>query len=139
MRKTGDYFLANDLLQESFTRYLKHYGDREKNAALLYGIARNLTIDALRKQARAPHVPLEDDYPQGRDTERYFMVRDEYRRVLKAFQQLDVDERDILALAVSQDLLYREIAEVVGISEANVKVKIHRARMKLRDILRKGL
>ena len=139
MRKTGDYFLASDLLQESFARYLKHYGDREQNAALLYTIARNLTIDALRKEARAPHVPLADDHPQGGDAERYFMVRDEYRKVLKAFQQLDVDERDILALVVSQDLLYREIAEVVGISEANVKVKIHRARVKLRNIIRKGL
>jgi RNA polymerase sigma-70 factor (ECF subfamily) len=139
MRKTGDYFLASDLLQESFARYLKHYGEREQNAALLYTIARNLTIDALRKEARAPHLPLEGNHPQEGDAERYFMVRDEYRKVLKAFQQLDVDERDILALVVSQDLLYREIAEVVGISEANVKVKIHRARVKLRNIIRKGL
>ena len=138
MRKTGDYFLASDLLQESFTRYLKHYGQREQSAALLYTIARNLTMDSHRKRARNPHVSLEDDPPQDKDTEHNFMVRDEYRRVLNAIQQLDVDERDILALAVSKDLLYREIAEVVGISEANVKVKIHRARVKLRDIIQKG-
>ena len=138
MRKTGDYSLASDLLQESFTRYLEHYGDREQNAALLYTIARNQTIDALRKQARMPHLPLELDL-QGGDTERYLMVRDEYRRVLEAFQKLDDDERDVLALAVGKDLVYREIAAVVGISEANVKVKIHRARVKLRDIIRKGV
>jgi RNA polymerase sigma-70 factor (ECF subfamily) len=136
MRRTGDYFLASDILQESFTRYLKRYGEREQNAALLYTIARNLVLDTVRKRARAPHFPLEEE-PQGGDTEHHLMVRDEYRRFLKAFQQLDDDERDVLALAVGDDLLYREIAEVVGTSEANVKVKVHRARTKLREIIRK--
>ena len=138
MRKTGDYFLASDVMQESFARYLKNYGKREHTAALLYTIARNLTIDALRKQNRLPHSHLTGDQIQSGQGEDDFMVRDEYRRVLNAFQQLDVDERDILALAVSSDLLYRDIAKVIGTSEANIKVKIHRARLKLREIMRKG-
>jgi RNA polymerase sigma-70 factor (ECF subfamily) len=137
MRRTGDYFLASDILQESFARYLKRYGEREQNTALLYTIARNLAIDAVRQRARNPHYSLEGEL-QGGDPEQYFMVREDYQRVLKAFQQLDDDERDVLALAVTDDLLYREIAQVVGISEANVKVKIHRARVKLREIMRKG-
>jgi RNA polymerase sigma-70 factor (ECF subfamily) len=138
MRKTGDYFLASDLLQESFARYLKSYGEREQKPALLYTIARNLTIDARRRQARSPHLALKGDHPTDGVGEHYFMVRDEYRRVLKALEQLDSDERDILALVVSQDLTYREIAKIIGISEANVKVKIHRARGKLREIIGKG-
>ena len=36
------------------------------------------------------------------------------------------------------DLSYREIASLVGISEANVKVKVHRARLKLRKKLKEG-
>ncbi len=66
------------------------------------------------------------------------MVRSEYRRVLSAMQSLDEDEREILALAAGEDLTYREIASLVGISEVSVKVKVHRARLKLREKLKEG-
>ena len=52
-----------------------------------------------------------------------------------ALQKLDDDERDILSLILSSDLSYREIATIAGISEANVKVKVHRARIKLKKML----
>ncbi len=63
------------------------------------------------------------------------MIRDEYRRVLAAMQQLESSERDCLALVVSSDLSYREIAALTGTSEANIKVKVHRARVKIKKIL----
>ena len=63
------------------------------------------------------------------------MVRDEYRRTLSAMQHLDEVERDFLSLVVSSDLSYREIAEIHHTSEQNVKVRVHRARVKLRGIL----
>jgi RNA polymerase sigma-70 factor (ECF subfamily) len=66
------------------------------------------------------------------------MVREEYRQVLAAMQTLEADERDILALAVSSQMSYREISTITGISEANVKVKVHRARTKLRQIIQAG-
>ena len=65
------------------------------------------------------------------------MVRQEYRQVLAGMQKLNRDERDILALTLSGELSYKEIASIVGISQGNVKVKVHRARVKLREILRK--
>jgi RNA polymerase sigma-70 factor (ECF subfamily) len=65
-------------------------------------------------------------------------VREEYRQVLSAMQELAKDERDILALVISGDLSYREIASIAGISEANVKVKVHRARLKLKKFLGMG-
>ena len=50
-------------------------------------------------------------------------------------RRLEDDERDLLSLVVSSELSYREIGEIAGLSEANVKVKIHRARKKLRTFL----
>ena len=64
------------------------------------------------------------------------MVREDYRRMLEAFQQLNRSEREILSLVVSSGLGYRAVGEIVGTSEANVKVKVHRARLKLRTILK---
>jgi RNA polymerase sigma-70 factor (ECF subfamily) len=66
------------------------------------------------------------------------MVKQEYRRVLAALQGLKTDERDILALAISDGLSYRDIAAITDISVENVKVKVHRTRLKLKAILQRG-
>lgn len=137
MRCTGDYYLSGDIMQESFTRYLERYGHNPSSPALLYTIGRNLLFDSARKQSRKNVPEIEgQDIPD--DTERYLLVRDEYRNVLAAMQQLESSERDILALTVSSRLSYRDIASIVGISEANVKLKVHRARIKLKKIIQAG-
>ena len=70
------------------------------------------------------------------DQDHRLMIRSEYRRVLAAMASLEENEREILSLAAGGDLSYSEIASLVGISEGNVKVKVHRARLKLRQILK---
>ena len=137
MRSTGDYYLAGDIMQESFTRYLERYGKDSESAALLYTIGRNLIYDNARKQKRNAQLQPDQNNPVD-DHDHYLMVREQYRQVLSAMQTLEADERDILALAVSSELSYREISSIAGISEANVKVKVHRARAKLRRIIQAG-
>ena len=137
MRRTGDYYLSGDILQESFARYLERYGDNEANAALLYTIARNAVIDGHRKQGREAPLFEEQAHPQH-NPETRMAVREEYRRVLAAMQKLAPEERDALSLVVSSDLSYREIARVTGTSEGNVKVRVHRARVKLRKMMNTG-
>ena len=137
MRSTGDYYLASDIMQESFTRYLERYGKDPQSAALLYTIGRNLIYDNARNQKRNAQLQSDQNNPVD-DHEHYLMVREQYRQVLSAMQTLESDERDILALTVSSQLSYREISSITGISEANVKVKIHRARAKLRQIIQAG-
>jgi len=124
-------------MQESFTRYLEGYGKNSESAALLYTIGRNLIYDNARKQRRNAQLQLDPDNPND-DHEHYLMVREQYRQVLSAMQTLQTDERDILALTVSSQFSYREISSIVGISETNVKVKVHRARAKLRQIIQAG-
>lgn len=63
------------------------------------------------------------------------MVREDYRRVQAALQKLTPEERDALSLTISSDLSYREIARVTGASEGNIKVRVHRARMKLKKMM----
>ena len=136
MRLTGDYYLSNDILQESFTRCLEHYGSRTRNVSLLYTIARNTLFDHFRRSRRDYHQ-VENLEDTTNNQEHALMVREEYRQVLAGMQKLDKDERDILALTLSGELTYKEIASILSISQGNVKVKVHRARTKLREILRK--
>jgi RNA polymerase sigma-70 factor (ECF subfamily) len=137
MRMTGDYYLSGDIMQESFTRYIEHYGNKAPRKTLLFTIARNALFDHKRKQKRSVQIngnPSEN----SSDGVHTIMVRSEYQQVLSAMKELEDSEREILAFAVSSDLSYREIASVVGISEANVKVKVHRARVNLKKILAQG-
>jgi RNA polymerase sigma-70 factor (ECF subfamily) len=137
MRSTGDYYLAGDILQESFTRYLEKYGEEAPRPALLYTIARNAVVDGYRKQGRDTPL-LDEQEPSANNPETDMMVREDYRRVLAAMQELEPEERDILSLVVSSGLPYRKIARIAGTSEANVKVRVHRARVKLKKMMNTG-
>jgi RNA polymerase sigma-70 factor (ECF subfamily) len=131
IRKTGNYDLSCDIVQESFTRLLRVYGRNEQKPALLYTIARNALLDHFRKSKR--NEPLDFEQTDvSLDPEKRFIVQETYRKVLSAFQRLDEEEKDVLSLAVSGDFSYREIGKIAGISEGSVKVKIHRARVKLK-------
>jgi RNA polymerase sigma-70 factor (ECF subfamily) len=134
IRRSGDYHLGCDIMQESFIRLYEKYTAENYTPQLLYTIGRNLVLDSLRKRKWSP-TPLVDDDQPAESQEHYLMVRDEYHRVLAAMRHLEDDERDLLSLVVSSEMPYRELARITGISEANVKVKIHRARKKLRAYL----
>ena len=134
MRNTGDYHLSSDILQESFTRYLEKYGEENLSPTLLYTIARSVVIDGYRKNKHDVQLNTEPANPQT-NPERHFMVREDYRRVLAALQKLSTEERDALSLTISSNLSYREIAQVTGTSEGNIKVRVHRARLKLKKTM----
>jgi RNA polymerase sigma-70 factor (ECF subfamily) len=137
MRMTGDYHLASDIMQESFTRFLERYGQKAPNTALLFTIARNIFLDHFRRQGHGGSF-AEDPIDSSASQEDGLMVKQEYRRVLAALQELKTDERDILTLAISDGLSYRDIAAIADISVENVKVKVHRTRLKLKKILHRG-
>lgn len=137
LRKSGNYHLATDVMQESFTRYLECYSEREYNPALLFTIGRNILLDHIRKNRST--ISYEDEEHGGTiDQEHVYQIRAEVRQVLTALQQMDEEERDILSLLVTSGLSYREIAKITGHSESNIKVKIHRSRIKLKKILKDG-
>ena len=135
LRKTGNYQLSADIMQESFVKYLEMYKTRERSTALLFTISRNLLIDQFRRQR--PETEFKDEkYSSSNGQEQQYLIREEARRVLDAIQQLDKEDADILSLVVTSNLSYAEISKVTKLSEANVKVRVHRSRLKLRDILK---
>jgi RNA polymerase sigma-70 factor (ECF subfamily) len=137
IRITGDYHLSMDIMQESFTRYLERYAKDTRNVSLLYSIARNYFLDHRRRDKRH-HLLEEDQKDYSSDQADNLQIKQEYHQVLEAMKYLENDERGILALVLTGDLSYREIASIVGISETNVKVKVHRARVRLKKILKRG-
>ncbi len=132
MTRNGD--TARDILQECARRCLEHYRGREITPPLLFAIARNLFVDHLRKASRL--TLLEESHPDTLPSpERTAIVQDQFRRVLEGLQTLGQEERDILSMIVSSGLPYEEIARIQGTTVSNIKVKVHRARTKLRRYL----
>jgi RNA polymerase sigma-70 factor (ECF subfamily) len=138
MRMSGNYELSRDILQETFARFLEHYSNSNASASLLFTIARNALVDHWRKQKNHSVFDEEQHHSNGASPERSVLIKENYRKMLDAFKTLPEDEREVLSLAVSSELPYSEIAVIMDLTEANVKVKIHRARQKLREIIQGG-
>lgn len=137
MRISGDYHLSMDIMQESFTRYFERYAKETRNVSLLYTIARNHFLDHKRREGR--EASLEGDFEDTQASQMDLMqIKQEYGQVLSAMAKLEGGEREILALVLSGDFNYRDIASITGTNEDNIKVKVHRARVKLRGILETG-
>jgi RNA polymerase sigma-70 factor, ECF subfamily len=134
LRMTGSSDTAHDILQESVARCLERYRDREVSPSLLFTVARNAFIDHVRKNSR--YAELDDEHPDPATGQEHAVItKDSFMNVLKGMQTLSEEERDILSMVAGGGLSYDEIAVVMAMSVGNIKVKVHRARLKLKQYL----
>lgn len=135
------YATACDIVQETFVRIWKRreelMDDESQISGLAYTIARNLRTDQFRK---ASHETLQDEItdedagtvaPAESPSDQDYMRR----RVLEALDQLPPLLREAYTLFQIQELSIREIAMRTNASESSVKVRIFRAKEKLRPLL----
>lgn len=134
---TGDVELARDLVQETFARYLSRYGRDSEHLGLLFTIARNAGLDALRRR-RTSTLPERETADPRPNPEHQLIDRQELDRVLAAIRRLDDTDRQLVALLATGTFSYREIGRLLDLSETNVKVRVHRARLKLKALMAEG-
>ena len=131
--------LAQDLAQESFLQlHRTAWGTLPPGEARfwLYRVARNLAINEFRKthtRYRLFDRVVEAMRPAARNPEQEYETRERKELVLEMLQTLPEDQRTALLLREQEQLSYREIGEVLNISESKVKVDIFRARAALRE------
>src|SRR5204863_3854320 len=104
----------------------------------LFRIATNLVNDA-RRRPRVDAVQMHDgiDHPDSRQPD---IAEGAVRRVdlSRAMARLKPRERDLLWLAYAQGSSHREIADVLGLRTASIKLLLFRARRRLAGLLREG-
>ncbi len=129
---------AQDLTHETFFKTFVAYPrvgpDLTSARAWLLTIARNLCADHHRHRGRWRRLlsRLVERPPATGNVETVAEYRVDIERVTTALAAFRDGERQLIGLRVAADLSYREIAEVLGTSEAAAKVATHRALTKLR-------
>lgn len=141
-RITGSRDAADDLLQETYYRFLRAQGRYDSEAHRrnsLFRIATNLARDGWRRSAHAQTVPL-PEAPQRELRAAVDVAGDAERRtdLSRALLQLTARERAMLWLAYAHGSSHRDIANTVGVKTASVKLLLFRARRKLALAIRNG-
>jgi RNA polymerase sigma-70 factor, ECF subfamily len=137
-RITGDRQLADDLLQETYYRFLRAAATHDSEAHRrnsLYMIATNLARDARRRVLAHPVARIEADAIEsvaGRDTNQATEQRADFDR---AMMQLKPRERAMLWLAYAEGASHQEIAQMLGLRPASMKLMLFRARRRMASLL----
>ena len=138
---------AEEVSQDTFIKAYKNLnkfkGD-SKFSTWLYRIAYHTSLDAIKKNknANATFDINEVTFNQIKAVEHILegIERKERAKVMDAcLQKLPDEERSIIWMFYYDELSLKEIIEVTGISEANLKVKLHRARKKLLTIVKENV
>jgi RNA polymerase sigma-70 factor (ECF subfamily) len=138
-RVTGDPHVADDLMQETYYRFLRARGDYQNEAHrrnMLFRIATNLARDGHRRAVRMPAVSIADDtaiMDGSRDPAALAEKRTDLRRAMARLRPRD---RELLWLAYANGSSHREIATALDLKTASVKLLLFRARRRLATLLR---
>ncbi len=142
-RMVGDVEVAQDLTQETFLKALQKLDGLHQGQALhrwLSQVATNLVRDLWRtRKERKEHVEFDEStlnvaspFPHpGRDAE----SRQAGERIQAALMELPLTYREAFLLRYVEEMSYEEMGEALDLGISAAKVRVHRARKMLRDLL----
>lgn len=135
-----DYMLAEDAVSEAYLRIYRNLHkiddpDANRSVAFMVTITRNA---ALTLRGKADIVQeQQDDAASEYDLEQSVLDSLASQRAYAILGGIDEESRNIFVLKFAYDMSHRDIAESLGLTENNVTVKLHRAKKKVADLLRK--
>jgi RNA polymerase sigma-70 factor, ECF subfamily len=138
-RTTGDDRLADDLLQETYYRFLRAriaFENDDHRRHYLFRIATNLVRDH-RRRPRRDDVDMTEAVEGGAADQLARLDDRAVRRIdlARAMEQLKPRERSLLWLAYAQGFSHEEIAALLGLKTASLKALLYRARQRVIALL----
>ena len=136
-------WVADDLVQETFIRInhnLADVRDASKLKAWIFRIAYNICQDYFRRQGKTANLGLEESSGEPAaakaPTIQKELEQGQMRKcVFGLVNHLPESLRSVIILSDISEFSQREIAEILGITVGNVKIRLHRARKKLKALL----
>ena len=143
LRLVGNEHDARDVLQETYLRAFRKLGKFRGDSGFgswLHRITVNCSATLITKRRRSSHVELDEDIEvpetrSERDPETAAGTADDRERLVEALADLPDQMRMVVVLRDVYDLAHEEIARELGISQTAAKVRLHRARRRLREQL----
>ena len=142
---TGQASDADDITQDAFLKAyhkLAEFEGRSEFFTWIYRITLHRALNVKRDQKRRRTVPFDDPrlvaavaVDSHGDPERAVQLRDRYRALLEAFDQLSSLLQTTVVLTTLQGLSYKEAAVVLETTEGTVAWRIHEARRKMQAYL----
>jgi len=137
---TDDEFSHEDLFQEIVLQLWRSYdsfkGD-SKFSTWMYRVSLNTAIILIRKKNKSILTSSIDHHQIYINTDDRDAETEEQLQLLYAGIKLLNEVERALVLMYLEDLPYKDIAETIGISEVNARVKMNRAKQKLKEIISK--
>lgn len=124
---------AKDVIQDTFEKLWINVENvnYSKARSYIFTTAYHTMIDLIRKEKR--NVSFEQAPPAMHSESRHYS---DVQEILdKAVEKLPPDQKSVLLLRDYEGYSYQEISEITGLSEAQVKVYIYRARVFLKDFI----
>ncbi len=141
-----DRDMAQDLTQDTFLKALKslhQLKDPSKLKTWLFTISRNLFISEIRKINKVRIQPMEEMLTDIIDTktlmpEQQLLLREGTDFIHEMIEKLTEEEQQLFDLKVRKKYSYEEISEALNINPNTARVKFHRLRIKLINLIKEG-
>jgi RNA polymerase sigma factor (sigma-70 family) len=126
---------ANDIVQDSYEKLWRRVAEIDYTVvkSWLFTTAYNNMIDIIRKEKRI--ITLEPDHENEMIYESYYSDLNDILN--EALQRLPEHQKTSVMLRDYEGYSYKEISEITGLSEANVKINIYRGRIALKNYIGK--
>jgi RNA polymerase sigma factor (sigma-70 family) len=134
---TRNRTLSEDLVQEVFFRVLKYAHTYDPSLSFrvwVYGMARNVCFDSLRKgRAEMTGSEMEDISSSAPMPEEVIARKQDVTFLQEALERLPQEKREVLILSRFHNMRYEEIAGILKCEIGTVKVRVYRALKELRE------
>lgn len=161
----GDLESARDVVQDAFIRYVRIISgevggddamqparttneaseitldpsDTRHVEAWLFTVTRNRALDHVRKYSRIISMPMpEERMSEGPGPDEELASSDAADWLLKLLDALTPNQREVIRLKFQNDLSYKEISDITGLTVTNVGFLLHVGLKKLRTLLREA-
>ena len=148
--KVNDRDLSDDIFQDTFIKVIKtlksqSYNEEGKFLPWVMRIARNLVVDHFRKSKKMPLQRETDEYSvfnfmtdNGLNIEGQMISDQVASDLTKLLDELPEDQKEVLIMRMYQDLSFKEIAELTGVSINTALGRMRYALLNLRKIIEKN-
>lgn len=129
--------LAQDVLVKVFSQLHKFSG-RSRFSTWLYAITYNFCVESYRKNSKYHLQAIDENYDLEEEKEDLEPLMSRSKHLQRALNQIAEEDRTILMMKYQHDLSIKELTEKFNISDSAVKMRLARARQRVKEIIRQS-